>query len=55
VGKAALEGLDGVVKVTKGFKNFKEINTVYYDPQRITVEEMINVLKSAGTFRGLAK
>ncbi|MFC1488346.1 hypothetical protein ACFL6B_00715 [Thermodesulfobacteriota bacterium] len=55
MGKSALEGLNGVKKVTRGFKNFKEINTVYYDPRRITIDRMIKALKSAGTFRGLAK
>jgi copper chaperone CopZ len=55
VGKSALEGLNGVKKVTRGFKNFKEINTVYYDPRQITIEEMITALKAAGTFRGPAK
>ena len=55
VGKAALEGLPGVKKVTVGFKGFKEINTVYYDPRQITVEEMVKVLKASGTYRGLAE
>ena len=52
VGKAALEGLQGVKKVEKGFRNFKETNTVYYDPAIITVEEMEEALKKAQTYRG---
>ena len=52
VGKAALEGLKGVVKVDKGFKGFKEINTVYYDPTMITIKDMEDALKSAGTYKG---
>ena len=52
VGKAALEGLDGVKKVTSGFKGFREINTVTYDPIIINEEEMIAALKAAGTYRG---
>jgi hypothetical protein len=28
-----------------------EINTVYYDPSKITVEEMEEVLERAGTYR----
>ncbi len=28
-----------------------EINTVWYDPEEITVEEMEDALKSAGTYR----
>jgi hypothetical protein len=40
--------------VTSGFKNLKEINTVYYNPQQITLDDMIKALKAAGTYRGLA-
>ena len=52
VGKAALEGLKGVKRVDKGFKGFKEINTVYYDPALISIGDMENALKNAGTYRG---
>lgn len=52
MGKAALEGLQGVKKVEKGFRNFKEINTVYYDPAIISIEEMEEALKEAKTYRG---
>jgi copper chaperone CopZ len=52
VGKEALEGLKGVKKVEKGFHNSKEINTVYYDPNVITIEEMEMALKKAGTYLG---
>jgi len=52
VGKAALEGLPGVAKVERGFRNFKEINTVWYDPTKISVQELENRLKQAGTYRG---
>ena len=55
VGKSALVGLNGISHVTKGFKNFKEINTVFYDPQKITIEDMVKALKDAGTYRGLAE
>jgi hypothetical protein len=41
--------------VTRGFKYLKEINTVYYDPQQISVDDMIKALKAAGTYRGLAE
>jgi hypothetical protein len=41
--------------VTSGFKGFKEINTVYYDPEQITIEDMQKALKAAGTYRGIAK
>ncbi len=55
VGQAALEGLDGINKIEKGFHGFKEINTVYYDPAVITTAEMEAALKKAGTYRGTAK
>ena len=54
VGKAALEGLEGVRRVENGFKNFKEINTVYYDPRLIMIEDMEEALKEAGTYRETA-
>jgi hypothetical protein len=34
---------------------FKEINTVVYDPQRVTIEEMKDALQQAGTYRGILK
>ena len=55
VGKAALDGLPGVNKVTSGWHKFREINTVDYDPTIISVDEMVAVLKDAGTFNGIAK
>lgn len=55
MGKAALEGLKGVKKVERGFRDFKEINTVYYDPAIVTVEEMEQALKRAQTYRGTVK
>ena len=57
VGKAALDGLDGVKKVDKGIQRnklwFKETNTVVYDPQQITVDEMKSALQKAGTYKGI--
>ena len=50
-GNDALKGLKGIRKVDKGFRHFREINTVYYDPNMITIEEMEKALKSAGTYR----
>jgi copper chaperone CopZ len=54
VGKAALEGLAGVLEVTSGFRNSREINTVTYEPDRISVNKMVEALKRAGTYRGIA-
>ena len=42
-------------KVTKGFSWLREINTVYYDPAVVSVEEMENALKKAKTYRGTAE
>lgn len=55
MGEAALEGLDGVEVVTKGFKGFREINTVTYDDDAVTIDEMTTALKKAGTYRGMVK
>ena len=50
MGKAALERLPGVVRVDKGFFKSSEINTVYYDPAKITVKDMENALIKARTY-----
>jgi len=50
-----MEGLKGVKRVEKGFRHFKEINTVYYDPAIITIEEMEMALKKAGTYVGTVR
>ncbi len=42
-------------KVERGFRNSKEINTVYYDPRVIMIEEMEMALKKAGTYMGTLK
>jgi len=59
VGKTALEGLNGIKKVEKGIQRnklwFKEINTVVYDPQLVTIEEMKGALQEAGTYKGILK
>jgi hypothetical protein len=44
-----------VKTVEKGFRNLKEINTVYYDPALITIEEMEAALKKADTYMGTVK
>ena len=55
VGKSALEGLQGVTSVDKGFRFHREINTVYYEADKITVEEMEAALKAAGTYKGIVE
>ena len=55
VGHTALKDLKGVHKVLKGIKNSREINTVYFDPEVITVKQMEEALKKAKTYRGTEK
>ena len=43
------------MKVTKGFKGFREINKVLYDPARIQPQQMEAALKAAGTYLGTAE
>jgi hypothetical protein len=44
-----------VKRVERGFRGFNEINTVVFDPATITVEQMADALKRAGTYRGVLK
>jgi len=55
VGKSALDGLNGVKKVTSGWRGLREINTVTYDPDIITIDQMVESLKKTGTYRGTAE
>jgi hypothetical protein len=47
--------LNGVKEVKKGFRGFREINTVIYDPKVIAPDEMVSALKVAGTYLGTAE
>ncbi|MGD2099038.1 MAG: hypothetical protein PVG35_15790 [Desulfobacterales bacterium] len=47
--------MDGIKRIEKGFHNAKEINTVYYESSKITIEEMEDALKKAGTYLGTVK
>jgi hypothetical protein len=47
--------LPGIVSVTRGWHNFREINTVVYDPDVITPEAMVAALKHAGTYWGVVE
>ena len=42
-------------EVRRGFRGFREINTVVYDPNAITPAEMVSALKAARTYRGTAE
>jgi hypothetical protein len=50
VGAAALEGRPGVISVEKGWQGFTEVNRVVYDPKIVTIEQMEEWLRGAGTF-----
>lgn len=41
--------------MTSGFRGFREINTVVFDPERVSVAQMIAALKEAGTYIGMAQ
>ena len=43
-----------MVSVSSGFSAGKEINTVHYVAEEISMETMVNALKRAGTYRGVA-
>jgi len=47
--------LEGVKEVSSGFRGFREINSVIYDADIITLDEMVSVLKAAGTYVGVAE
>ncbi len=51
VGKYALEDMDGVISVERGWRGFTEINTVVYDPEKVTVQKMEDALKKADTYK----
>jgi len=50
VGAAALEGRPGIISVEKGWQGFREVDRVVYDPKKVTVEQMEQWLKQAGTY-----
>lgn len=47
--------LEGRKRIDRGLHNFKEIGTVYYDASIITIEEMKDALRKAGTRQGTVK
>ena len=49
-GKSALQGLNGIKKIETGFHYIHETDTVYFDPAKITIQEMEAALKKAGTY-----
>ena len=41
-------------EVKNGFRGFREINTVVYDPGVIAPDEMVSALKKSSTYLGTA-
>ncbi len=46
----ALEELSGIIHIGRGFLDRFEINTVLFDPSRVTVNTMVEALKRANTY-----
>ena len=40
--------------VTMDWRGFREVNDALYDPDTVTVEEMVGILTEAHTYRGTA-
>jgi hypothetical protein len=55
VGESVLEGLKGVELVNSGFQDSQETNTVWLNPDLISIDEMEKALKEAGVYLGTAK
>lgn len=54
VGRSALSGREGIVRVESGWQGGREVNTVTYDQDRIGREAIEARLEQAGTFLGFA-
>ena len=52
VGANALAGKPGVASVTRGWSGPREIDRVIYDPQVVTLDQLVQWLKEADTYLG---
>ncbi len=52
VGEHALHGQPGIISVAPGWRDFREVDRVVYDPETITVGQMEELLRRAGTYIG---
>ena len=50
VGRAALQGQEGIVEVSNGWQDRHEVNRVTYAPDRIERQIIENMLRHAGTY-----
>lgn len=51
VGRDALDGLPGVLSVSREWSWGREINRVRFDPQQISRQQLEDRLKRAGTYK----
>ena len=51
VGEHALKGQPGIIAVEPGWSGPREVDRVIYDPETISVEQMEELLRRAGTYR----
>lgn len=42
--------MNGVTRITRGWRGLMETNTVTYDKSKISIEEMERALRRAGTY-----
>ncbi len=52
VGAAVLQGRPGVISVSKGWHNGREVNRVLFSPQKTSIASMETWLKNANTYIG---
>jgi len=50
VGAQALESRPGVKEVKRGWRGFREVDRVVYDPQQVSREQLENWLREADTY-----
>jgi hypothetical protein len=50
VGASALDGKPGVLNVERGWSGGREINRITYDPRDVSIKQLENWLKAAGTY-----
>jgi hypothetical protein len=50
VGAGALDGKPGVVSVERGWRGFREVDRVTFDPQQVSLGQLEGWLKAADTY-----
>jgi peptide methionine sulfoxide reductase MsrA len=52
VGASTLDNLPGVLQIERGWQGRQEVNRIVFDPRQISVEQMAEHLRRAGTYLG---